>query len=101
VTISHTTDLDVPEDTAWAADAVCAHVVRPDYDPWYAHPYRDDDLVAEAKAFCAACPVLNPCRAWALSRPQEQGVWGGMTEDERTQHRKAVHRRNSRRKVSA
>ncbi len=38
--------------------------------------------VAEAKAICQACPVREPCLAWALGQGI-LGVWGGTTEDER------------------
>jgi len=41
------------------------------------------DTVAAAKAVCAGCPVVRPCRAWALAHPAERGVWGGLTEAER------------------
>ncbi|WP_353962108.1 WhiB family transcriptional regulator [Micromonospora lupini] len=38
-----------------------------------------------AKAACRGCPLLEDCRAWALSRPKYQlyGIWGGMTRQER------------------
>lgn len=38
---------------------------------------------AEAKAICASCPVLEPCRAYALSQEEIYGVWGGMGEADR------------------
>ena|SRR5579863_8258127 len=41
------------------------------------------DTVARAKAVCAACPVQSQCLSYALRHRQEQGIWGGMTEDER------------------
>lgn len=37
----------------------------------------------EAKAFCARCPVLEACRRFALRNAVPDGVWGGLTEDER------------------
>lgn len=42
--------------------------------------------VAAAKAVCTGCPVLAECRAWALHE-LAYGIAGGMTEDERRQHR--------------
>ena len=52
---------------------------------WFPDP--DDAKVAEmverAKSVCAGCPVLAPCRRWALAHPAERGVWGGLTEGER------------------
>lgn len=38
--------------------------------------------IAKAKDVCAACPVRQACLEYALTWG-EQGVWGGMTEDER------------------
>ncbi len=37
----------------------------------------------QAKAVCAICPVLEPCRAHALVHRELYGVWGGLTEQER------------------
>jgi WhiB family transcriptional regulator, redox-sensing transcriptional regulator len=39
--------------------------------------------VERAKAVCASCPVQSQCLRYALRHRQEQGIWGGMTEDER------------------
>jgi WhiB family redox-sensing transcriptional regulator len=36
-----------------------------------------------AKQVCATCPVRRSCLEEALVRPEEFGVWGGMTADER------------------
>ncbi|MBC2682185.1 WhiB family transcriptional regulator [Corynebacterium anserum] len=36
-----------------------------------------------AKAICAQCPVLQSCRAHALSVGEPYGIWGGMSESER------------------
>jgi hypothetical protein len=47
--------------------------------------------IAHAKTICADCPVLEPCRAWALTRPDpcEALVAGGFTPAERTIRRRA------------
>ena len=37
-----------------------------------------------ARTLCAACPVQHPCRSWAREN-REFGLWGGETEDERSQ----------------
>ena len=39
--------------------------------------------VARAKAVCAACPVRSDCLRYALTAGPLQGVWGGLTEEER------------------
>lgn len=38
--------------------------------------------VAEAKKYCAACPVVTICLAYALGN-EEYGVWGGKSARER------------------
>ncbi|HTY71821.1 MAG TPA: WhiB family transcriptional regulator [Actinomycetes bacterium] len=38
---------------------------------------------ARAKLVCARCPVVEPCRAHALAVPELEGVWGGLTPEER------------------
>ncbi len=69
--------------TQWVANAACGGVDR---DLFF--PETDDaEAVAPAKAICAGCPVREPCRAHALDHPAELGIWGGMTESERTRER--------------
>lgn len=45
--------------------------------------------VQQAKGLCLGCPILGPCREWALSLPHLRidGVVGGMTQDERRRAR--------------
>lgn len=38
-----------------------------------------------AKAVCSACPVIEKCREHALQAQEPYGVWGGLTERERTE----------------
>lgn len=47
-------------------------------------PERGDIVsVREAKAVCAACPVQEECRDFALEHLTLRGVWGGMSGRER------------------
>lgn len=48
--------------------------------------------IAEAKTVCRRCPVVSGCLSWALETGQSDGVWGGMSEQER----EALKRRNAR-----
>ncbi|MBC7560755.1 MAG: WhiB family transcriptional regulator [Dermatophilaceae bacterium] len=48
--------------------------------------------IEEAKAVCGRCVVFEPCLSWAMESRQEDGVWGGLSADER----RAVKRRNAR-----
>lgn len=43
--------------------------------------------VAQAKARCARCPVLDECRAHGIAH-EPWGIWGGLTETEREQARR-------------
>ena len=37
-----------------------------------------------AKAVCRSCPVMADCRSHAMAAAEPYGVWGGMSETERT-----------------
>ncbi|MFE4827638.1 WhiB family transcriptional regulator [Streptomyces sp. NPDC056672] len=50
--------------------------------------------IEEAKAVCRRCPVMEQCLRWALEAGQNEGVWGGLSEDER----RALKRRTARRR---
>lgn len=66
--------------TTWRERAACLGA-----DPYLffaegRHAHVDD---AEAKAFCATCPVRNECLADALENREDYGIFGGLTADER------------------
>ena len=73
---------DRQDETAWHAAAACR-----DADPELFFP--DGDIrsaraqVKTAKLICRGCPVRVTCLNWALASGQDDGIWGGMTEDER------------------
>jgi len=39
--------------------------------------------VRRAKLICASCSVRPQCLSYALAHRQEQGIWGGLTDEER------------------
>lgn len=39
--------------------------------------------IAAAKKICGPCPVKNDCLEHALNTPENYGVWGGLSEEER------------------
>ena len=43
------------------------------------------------KPFCLACPVQIECLAYALSHPDERGIWAGTTENDRRKIRSKNH----------
>lgn len=58
---------------------------RDDPERWFSSSSRDQRLAVQR---CKACPLLTPCREYALSLPQLYGVWGGLTETGRRKARK-------------
>ncbi|MFD2355808.1 WhiB family transcriptional regulator [Nonomuraea ferruginea] len=42
---------------------------------------------ARAKAVCATCQVLTECRSYALKAGEADGIWGGLTPEERRRSR--------------
>ncbi len=47
----------------------------------------------KAKSVCAACPVQAECLTYAVSRPEKNGTWGGLNEEERAPDRRRRMRR--------
>jgi WhiB family transcriptional regulator, redox-sensing transcriptional regulator len=66
----------------WWARAACASA---DPELFFPISYSGPALrqVAQAKAICARCPIQRECLRYALDAGPIQGVWGGMTEEER------------------
>jgi WhiB family transcriptional regulator, redox-sensing transcriptional regulator len=50
------------------------------------------DQVEEAKAVCRRCPVITQCLEWAIETNQQDGVWGGLSKDERRTLRRSRYR---------
>jgi WhiB family redox-sensing transcriptional regulator len=48
--------------------------------------------IEEAKAVCRRCEVIEDCPSWAMESGKDDGVWGGLSDDER----RALKRRNAR-----
>lgn len=45
---------------------------------------QSTEQIARAKAVCAGCPVRRQCLAFALQTRQADGIWGGLTREERS-----------------
>ena len=52
--------------------------------------------IDEAKDVCQRCSVTDDCLTWALETGQDNGVWGGLSEDER----RALKRRGVRARIA-
>ncbi|MEU0059687.1 WhiB family transcriptional regulator [Streptomyces sp. NPDC006334] len=58
--------------------------------------------IEEAKAVCHRCPVIEQCLQWALESGTDEGVWGGLSEDDRrAMKRRAVRNRLQARKAAS
>lgn len=49
--------------------------------------FFDPARETQAKALCATCTVRAECLAFALGNDERDGVWGGLTENERRRER--------------
>lgn len=66
-------------------------------DPELFFPDRTDHVTASlAKTICEQCAIRAECGAAALARREDNGIWGGMTEEER----RASFRRTARKKIN-
>lgn len=62
-------------------DAACRHEST---DLFYAGGRK----FHQAVAICQTCPVKQACLDYALETGQPQGVWGGLTPEQRNQLRR-------------
>ena len=68
----------------WQMDAACRGMASSVFfHPWNERGPTRQEREERAKAVCAGCPVIEECRAHAISVREHYGVWGGLTEDER------------------
>lgn len=77
----------------WRLDAACRDLDTAVFFP------DTDEAVAVAKAVCATCPVREACLQFALVTRQDDGVWGGLDENERRRLRR--RRQEAARKAAA
>lgn len=68
----------------WRDNSACRNQ---DPERWFPLP-GNTTAVRAAKAVCFGCPVMYPCAQGALIRGEETGVWGGLSEGQRTSIRK-------------
>lgn len=66
----------------WRRDAACR---REDPELFFPVGTRGPALqqIRQARAVCAGCPVRLDCLTFALVNGADDGIWGGLTEDER------------------
>jgi WhiB family transcriptional regulator, redox-sensing transcriptional regulator len=84
-------------DSTWRQDAACAHM-----DTLIFFPVGETGGMTQqvdlAKKICSSCPVREQCLEFAIATIQNDGIWGGTTEDERRlikRARRAAARRSA------
>ncbi|WP_332010752.1 WhiB family transcriptional regulator [Streptomyces uncialis] len=79
----------------WRHNAVCR-----EEDPELFFPIGNTGpallQIEEAKTVCRRCPSLDRCGQWALESGQTDGVWGGLSEDERRAMKRRAARQRAR-----
>ena len=77
------------------------HVAWLDEDPELFFPIGNTspalDQIEQAKSVCRRCEVAETCLKWAIESRQDEGVWGGLSADER----RALKRRTARARLTA
>ena len=66
----------------WTGNAACRGQNELFFAPAGERPETRMVREAKARAVCATCTVLTPCREWAREN-REYGFWGGESEEER------------------
>jgi len=79
------------ESGTWRGQAACRNT-----DPDLFFPVGTTgpalEQIAAAKSVCFECDVRSRCLEFALTTNQDSGVWGGTSEEERRQIRRARRR---------
>lgn len=68
---------------SWRLLAACRNAPPRTFYPASTARLWSIEVAAEAKAYCADCPVTAECLAFANAHGEVDGVWGGLTPWER------------------
>lgn len=77
----------------WMDDAACLGAPSEIFFPNVERPQGEH--VERARQICAACPVVDECRAYVLEIDEIHGFWGGLSEGERRQIMRPDGRKNN------
>lgn len=67
----------------WRHDALCRDEPQELFFPIGYVGQANEAQVAEAKSVCRRCPSSADCATWAIDNGMADGIWGGLTPDER------------------
>lgn len=66
----------------WREDAACRDSLNP--EAWFAYGReKSPGAWDDARAICRICPSAAPCLAYAIEHDIREGLWGGLTFEER------------------
>ncbi|MBF8187654.1 WhiB family transcriptional regulator [Nonomuraea sp. K274] len=71
------------EEISWLRRGACRSSDPDLFFPLAPSPSQE----ASAKAVCAGCQVIEECRSYALRAGESEGIWGGLTPQERRRTR--------------
>ncbi len=71
----------IPAPGPWISGAACANEPTDLFFP------EDGEGTELAKAICGRCPVRAECIGYAIAIPSLDGIWGGLTRQERSRLR--------------
>lgn len=82
---------DLPE---WMQEGTCVFEGDPDW--WFPEKGGPVAILESRQAvrICDRCPVRTECLTYA-DEHHERGIWGGLTEQQRTLRRRNIRRRHS------
>ncbi|MEU6349214.1 WhiB family transcriptional regulator [Streptomyces sp. NPDC047072] len=80
-------------DHSWQERGQCHGLPAKEIDELFFPAARDRAAIDAAKAICGSCPVKKACFDYALDNEIRQGMWGGLTEDERRPWHARVNKR--------
>lgn len=87
----------VTESWEWQMSGACRDVDG----SLFFHPDNErgeprENRLSAAKRVCGRCPVREQCLQYALESGERHGIWGGLSEDERSLLRRTRARRSIR-----
>lgn len=79
----------IPAPGPWISRAACANEPTDLFFP------ENGEGTELAKAICGGCPVRGECIGYAVAIPSLDGIWGGLTRQERSRLRQSRNCRSA------
>lgn len=75
----------------WRDQARCRNLEPELFFPLGDRSGPDREQIAAAKQVCCDCPVQPSCLEWSIANGANEGIYGGLTEQERRALRRRRH----------